>query len=287
MIYDRDTRESSCIKESSLLKFLYGNVFGRILLKLFTMKWFSNLVAIYMNSPLSRGRIKRFIKKNNINMDEFVDTKYKSFDDFFTRKIKEEKRVLNNDEDVLVSPCDAKISVYKIDDDTNMNIKNSNYTISELLKDDDLARKYKDGYCLVFRLCVDDYHHYSFVDDGEVVTKKRIKGRLNTVRPIAQKYKKVFSENTREYTLLKTNNYGEVIQMEVGALIVGKIVNKDIKEFKRGDEKGYFRFGGSTIILLFEKDKIEIDEDILEKSMEDVEVKIKMFESIGRRYIGD
>lgn len=283
MIYYRNTKECIEEKESLLLKILYGNIAGRIILKPFTYRWFTNIGKCYMNSKLSKHKIKKFIKKNNINMDEYKVEKYNSFDDFFIRKIKDNARSMSNNKYDLISPCDSKLSIYKIDNDTVLNIKNSCYTISELLCDDELSEKYKDGYCLVFRLCVDDYHHYHFIDNGEIKNKKIIKGKFHTVRPIAQKHVKVFSENNREWTLLKTDNFGDVVQIEVGALMVGKICNLDKDKFKKGEEKGYFRFGGSTIVLLFEKNKVLIDSDILEQSNLGNEVNVKLYETIGRR----
>lgn len=283
MIYNRHTKEYIEEKDSSGLKFLYSNVVGRFILKVLTMKWFTNVGAMYMRSSLSKFRIKRFIKKNNINMDDYINEDFKCFDEFFIRKIKDDKRPLSDDKALLLSPCDAKLSVYKIDDNTVLNIKNSSYTVSELLQDESLASTYKDGYCLVFRLCVDDYHRYYYIDDGINLNTKKINGVLHTVRPIALKYRKVFSENSREYSLLKTNNFGNVVEMEVGALLVGKICNLEKKEFKRGEEKGYFRFGGSTIVLLFEKDRIILDEDILDKVNQDIEIKVNLFDVIGRR----
>lgn len=171
--------------------------------------------------------------------------------------------------------------VYEIDDDLKMNIKNSIYTVGELLNDEKLSREYKNGTCLIFRLTVDDYHRYCFIDDGSLKYRKVINGRLHTVGPISSKRYKVYSENNREYSVLKTRNFGKVIQIEVGALLVGKIKNHSIKVFKKGDEKGYFCFGGSTIVLLFKEKVIKMDEDILEYSKAGIETKIKMGEKIG------
>lgn len=283
MIYNRKTKEYIEEKESLLLKILYGNIVGRIILKPFTYKWFTNLGKCYMNSKLSRFKINKFINKNSINMDDYEEQKYNNFDDFFTRKIRSNVRYMSDDNNDLISPCDSKLSVYKINNDTILNIKNSFYTISELLDDEKLSNKYKDGYCLVFRLCVDDYHHYHYVDNGKVISRKLIKGKFHTVRPIAQKHINVFSENTREWSLLKTENFGDVVQIEVGALMVGKICNLEKEKFKRGEEKGFFRFGGSTIVLLFENDKIRIDSDILKQSELGNEVIVKLYETIGRR----
>lgn len=283
MIYDRVTKSYINEKESNLLKFLYSNIFGRLIIKLLTYKFFTKLGELYMNSRLSKLKIKRFIKKNNIDMNEYKETEYKNFDEFFIRDIELKNRPLLLEENLLVSPCDSKLSIYKIDSSTNISIKNSFYTISELLQDDSLAQKYKDGYCLVFRLCVDDYHHYYYIDDGKIISRKKINGRFNTVRPIALKHAKVFSENTREYCVIDSKNFGNIIQMEVGALMVGKICNLPKDSFSRGDEKGYFRFGGSTVVLLFEHDKIVFDDDILDKVDKDIEIKVKLFDVIGRR----
>ena len=283
MIYNRSNNEYYENRESKFLVFMYNTIPGRVVLKVATRKWVSATLGLYMKTPISKLKIKKFIKKNHINMEDFEKTKYKSFDKFFIRNIKPDKRPLHSDNNLFLSPCDSRLSVYRIDSDTNINVKNSNYTIGELLKDNDLAKEYSGGYCLVFRLCVDDYHHYHFNDDGIVLSHKKIKGVLNTVRPVALKSKKVFSENNREWTLLATKHFDNIIFMEVGAIGVGKIVNLKVKEFKRGDEKGYFRFGGSTVILLVKKDVLELDQDILEEASKDNEIQIKLFEPIGRR----
>ena len=206
-------------------------------------------------------------------MDEYEEKKYSSFNDFFIRQIKSGKRILEND---LIAICDSKLSIYKINNDSTLNIKNSVYTIEELIGE---KRNYK--YALVFRLCVDDYHHYAYPDDGEVVSTKYINGVLHTVQPIAHKKYKVFHENSRTVTFLDCSNLGDVCYIEVGALMVGKIVNENVTEFKKGQEKGHFEFGGSTVILLIDKD-IKIREDILNNSNNEIETVVKMGESIGR-----
>lgn len=236
-----------------------------------------------MNSRLSKHRIRKFIRQNQIDMSEYEETKYTSFNDFFTRKIKDEKRVLLSDNELFLAPADSKLTVYSIDKDTCFWIKDSCYRVSELLQDEELSKKYEGGYCFVFRLGVTDYHRYSYIDNGKVISSKKINGIFHTVRPIAFKKYKVFHENTREYQVLDTKNFGHVIQMEVGALMVGKIVNKECQEFSRGDEKGYFCFGGSTIVVLVEKDKVIPDSDILKNSSKDIETRVYLYEAVGRR----
>ncbi len=261
------------VEDNKALKFLYNTLLGRLILKIATTKIIANIYAKYMNSKLSVRKINKFIKVNNINMDEYIDTKYNSFNDFFMRKIKDGKRTIQDD---VISVCDSKLSIYNINDDSIFEIKNSKYTVEELIGE---KRDYK--YALIFRLCVDDYHHYVFPDDGKVISSKYINGKLHTVQPIALKKYKVFHENSREITFLDCKNLGDVCYVEVGAMMIGKIVNEPVKEFKKGEEKGHFEFGGSTIILLLNKD-IKFDKKILENTNNEIETIVKLGDSIGK-----
>ncbi|URZ17448.1 phosphatidylserine decarboxylase [Clostridium felsineum] len=283
-IFDRSTEKIYYEKQykSKQLEFLYNTYIGRILLKIFiTKRVFSRVSAIFNNSKGSIKKIEPFIKEYEIDMKDYPKVEYTSFNDFFTRKIIQARRKFSKINKDLISVADAKLLVYKIDNDLKMNIKNSIYTCSELLKGDELSEKYKNGTCLVFRLTVDDYHRYCFIDEGIIKGNRVIHGRLHTVGPISAKRYKVYSENHREYSILDTKNFDEVVQIEVGALLVGKIKNHSIKNFKRGQEKGYFCFGGSTIVLLFKENIVKIDEDILNYSKEGIETKVKMGEKIG------
>ena len=181
------------------------------------------------------------------------------------------------------APSDSKLTVYKIDNENEFIIKNKKYTIKTILRDEKLAEEYKNGYFLVFRLSVDDYHRYAYIDNGKMIKRKEINGKFHTVGPIAFEKHKVYEENQREYEVLKTENFGEIIQMEVGALMVGKIVNHKMKTFKKGDEKGYFLFGGSTIIILVKENILKIDDDILANSKKGIETKVKQGEKVARR----
>ena len=166
MIYNRSNKSYYEDKKSPFLKFLYKTIPGRIILKITIQRPISKIGGLYMNSFLSRFMIKSFIRKNNIDMSDYKEEKYKSFNHFFTRKIKLTKRPIDKNIKNFIAPADSKLTAYKIDNEMRINVKNSTYTITELLKDDKLALEYQNGYCLVFRLCVDDYHHYHFIDDG-------------------------------------------------------------------------------------------------------------------------
>lgn len=269
-------------KDGQLITFLYRNFLGRLLLKIISAPIISNIVAKILNDRLSIFFIKGFVKKNNINLSEYEDKKYISYNDFFTRKIKSAYRPINENKSVFISPCDSKLSVYKINEASVFKIKNSLYKLEDLLNDKKLASRYKDGYCLIFRLCVDDYHRYCYIDSGTKGKNKVIKGKLYTVRPIALENYNIYKENSREYTILETNNFGSITQIEVGATLVGKIKNHHQKyKFSKGEEKGYFEFGGSTIVLLVEKDKVKLEKEILNNTKNGYETVVKYGEKIG------
>lgn len=272
------------LKQDKSLTFLYKNIFGRIILKVITLPFVSAIVGKYMSSSLSKGRIEKFITQNNINMDEYEKADYKSFNEFFTRKIKAEKRPFPTDRSLFFSPCDGKLSAYKIKDNTVLPVKGSHYTISQLLSNEELAKQYKEGYCLVFRLAVDDYHRYAFVDDSIQEKSVKIKGILHTVQPIALNKYPVFVQNSREYAMMHTENFGDIVQVEVGALMVGKIKNHiSSGKIERCKEKGMFLFGGSTIILLCDKDAVEIDETFFTNTDNNKETIVKMGQVLGKK----
>lgn len=273
-------------KDALSVRFLYNTAVGRAVLKLLVKPSLSNFAGKFMSTSLSALWVKGFIKRNNIDMTQYENRKFKSFNDFFTRKILPGKREFPTDPTVFASPCDSKLTAYKIEENSIFNIKHSTYTIEELLCDKQIADEYKNGYCLIFRLTTDDYHRYANIDDGKILSVKPIKGVLHTVRPIAQKRYPIFAQNSREYTVIETDNFGKIIQMEVGALLIGRISNiKDVCDIKRGSEKGMFEFGGSTIIVLVKENMIEIDSEILQNTEKDKETVVKMGMPIGKKII--
>lgn len=268
--------------QDKCLGFLYGNFFGRLILKLLVCRFVSKLVGVFMNSRLSVGMINGFVEKNNIDMTQYECKKWRSYNEFFTRKIAEGKREIDYNSDSFISPCDSKLSAYKIDKDSVFYIKNSAYTVSDLLAGAKIAEEYEGGYCLIFRLCVDDYHRYCYFDSGKKTMNIFVKGKLHTVNPIVLDYCNIYSRNCREYTVMETENFGKVVQVEVGAMCVGKIKNcHEEHSFNRGEEKGMFEFGGSTVVLLLKKDAVNIDSDILSNTAEGIETVVKMGEKIG------
>lgn len=270
--------------QEKVLKALYGNAAGRQVLKVLTLPVVSKLGGKFLDSGLSRIFIAPFVKKSGICLDSYEKADYESYNQFFTRRIKEGERVFEKDPHILTAPCDSKLSVEKITREGSFMIKNTVYTMESLVRSQKLAERYYGGTLLIFRLTVDDYHHYAYIDHGRKTKNYRIPGVLHTVNPIAGEYYPVYAENAREFSILKSENFGNVLMMEVGALMVGKIVNHhEAHMVKRGMEKGFFEFGGSTVILAFEKDKIEIDEDIVVNRKDGFETVVKQGEKIGRK----
>lgn len=269
------------------LSFLYNSVIGRILVKIMVSNFLLNkLIGWFLSRKISCLLIKPFIKKNKVNISDYDNIKYTSFNDFFIRKIKKGKRKIAQGNTIFIAPCDSKLTVYKINKDSLFKIKNSVYNVSSLINDEKLSNEYNDGYALIFRLSPDDYHRYCFVDDGVVKKNYKIKGKFHTVNPIVYDKFKVFKENTRECTIVDCSNFGKIVYIEVGALLVGKINNhKDIVNSRKGQEKGYFMFGGSTIILLIKSKEIVLDSDILKNSKNGYETLVKFGEKIGKKII--
>lgn len=263
--------------DGKTLNFLYKTAPGRLILKPLSSPLVSKICGGFLDCRLSKPLISTFVKKNNIDLSDYEADNFGCFNDCFCRKIKDGRRMVDTDASALISPCDGLLSAYKINGDTVLPIKQSLYTISSLLGDGALAEKYKDGICLVFRLCVHHYHRYCYPADGTKEKNVFIKGKLHTVRPIALEALPVFTENSREYTVIKTDKFGDIVQMEVGALLVGKIHNHTVCEasVKKGDEKGMFLYGGSTIILLLQND-VKIKEELFEAIENGIETPVLM-----------
>ncbi|MBP5221816.1 MAG: phosphatidylserine decarboxylase [Lachnospiraceae bacterium] len=283
-LYDRRTKQYEEISQygQGALGFLYGSIPGRVLLKLAVSPAVSGIYGWWNGRKSSAAKIPEFVRKNGIRREDFEDREYSSFNDFFTRKLCEGARRIDRNPDALISPADAKLLVYEADERERFWVKGRGYTLKELTGGRMELASYAGGICLVYRLCMDDYHRYCFVDDGELKAEYRIKGKLHTVSPLSESYK-IYQENSRVVSILSTRHFGEVIHIEVGALLVGRIQNRQVQEFARGEEKGYFEPGGSTIIQIFQKRAVKVDEDILEQSRKQIETRVLFGERVGTK----
>lgn len=273
---------SNITNQDKLLSFLYTNIFGRMLLKPLIQPQVSKLTGRYLSSAHSKWLISKFIERNEINMDIYEECDYSSFNDFFTRKIKPDCRPVPEDLDVLISPCDCLATVYPIQENTTFSIKNTEYTLRSLLRSPRLAKRFRGGYAYILRLTVEDYHRYLYSVSGKQSKNYHIDGTFHTVNPIANDYLPIYKENTREYTVIHSKEFGDVLQMEVGALLVGKISNhKQSTVVTRGEEKGFFEYGGSTIVVLTQKGRVTPRSDLLTNSKNGYETKVLQAHPLG------
>lgn len=269
-----------------MLRWLYHTYAGKLTLDLMLKRKFVSVWAgRYMDSRRSVKRIERFVEEQGIDLHEFQPnsiSEFITFNQFFYRKLKPEARKIGEH---IVSPADGKILVFpKIDDVASFFVKSYDFTLSSFLQNKTLAKKYSGGSMAIVRLAPADYHRFHFPVEGKASASKKINGFYFSVSPLALKNGlRIFCENQREYCTLSTSKYGNVLLAEVGAAMVGSI----IQTFKpgnvqKGQEKGYFSFGGSSLVLLFEKNRIEFDKDLIANTQKGMETAIFMGENIAR-----
>lgn len=265
-----------------MLACLYHSYLGRVILKFLTWRPLSVLAGKLLDSPVSKVLIHPFIRKNSLDLSEYVVEDWDCFNAFFVRKVKKEFRPIDEDGKAFVSPCDGLLQVYPISEERIVTVKGIPYTIEDLLRSRELAEAFEGGNCLVFRLTPTHYHRYIYPDSGSKGENVFIPGVLHTVQPVAVRERPVFAENCREYTVLHTDHFGDLLFMEVGAMLVGRICNYHGKHsFVRGEEKGRFEFGGSTIIVLTRKGSVNIRQDILDATAGDLEYPVKMGQKLN------
>ena len=242
------------------------------------------VVGAYMDTPLSTRRIEHFIRANRLDMSDYKKQDYRCFNDFFTRQVKGGARPVNMDPDTLISPCDGYMSAYRISADSEFAIKRSWYNVDDLVGGAQIAADYMNGICLVLRLGVENYHRYCYIDDGFKSRNRHIKGRYHPVQPIVVRKRPVFMQNTREYCVLYTENFGPVVQIEVGACLVGKIENyREAGVTRRGEEKGLFRFGGSTIVLLFKDGVLDLPQEVFDDTLRGIDRPVRFGSAICKK----
>ena len=266
-----------------ILKFLYNHKTGRMILRPLISRPVSKLSGKFLDSRLSMILIEPFVIKYRIDKTDYLPDDIESFNDFFCRRIKPGLRPISREKMSLIAPSDGLLSVYRINDGTVLGVKQSRFTIDRLLRDKKLAAAFCNGYVLVYRLCVNHYHRYIYFDSGKKYKDRRISGSYHTVRPVALEKVPVYIENTRAYSVIDTDNFGRCVQMEVGAMLVGRIVNEspDPGRIIRGEEKGHFEYGGSTIIVLIPEGRVKLREDISESVDTGTEIPVIMGEAVG------
>lgn len=274
-----------------IMHFFYSNPFGFFLIRLASKCSFvSMLYGIWQKCPWTKKKISSFVKNYEINIDEYSKKldEYKSFNDFFIRKLKEGVRPIDWSEDVFIAPADGRYLVYPdVSLCKEFVVKDSLFSLVKLLGDTSLAKRFEQGSMLLIRLALVDYHRFHFPCKCIPEKSKKINGALYSVHPLAiKKYFRHLGENKRELTVIYSSIFGEFLFLEIGALNVGTIHQtfKPEREYSKGSEKGFFSFGGSSIVILFGKDRIVFDSDLIKNSKENIETLCLMGQSLGKKF---
>lgn len=263
--------------------FFYKHWFGRAMLKFCAWIRAPRLGAWFLRSPLSKGMIAPFIRRNNVDMSAFRGQTYHSYAEFFSRDRGE--NTVCTEPDALISPCDGLVSIYPITDTTALPMKGSLYRVADLIPDPETAEKFAGGLCFVFRLEATDYHRFCYFDDCVKKPTQFVPGHLHSVQPIACQTVPVYRLNRRWWTVLETAHFGEAVQVEIGAMLVGGVrYAQDAGSAQRGAEMGTFLLAGSTIAVFLKADirsRLVISPQFLPARDGKREVRVRLGEKIG------
>lgn len=288
---DRKTGER-CIEKVygyKALSILYGEgyfkrLFSAIILPLLAnVPLFSKFYGYLQKRPSSAKKIAPFIDAYGIDANEFAEKDFASFNDFFIRKLKPETRPIVSDPNILAMPADGRYFVYPEFD--QFVVKGKEFSLLHFLESSVDAHRYRQGSMAIVRLCPTDYHRFHFPCDGLPGKARLINGPLYSVNLIAlRKRISILAENKRMITEIETQQFGTLLYIEIGATSVGSIHQSYISDqpVKKGDEKGYFEFGGSCIVLLFEKGRVVFDNDLIRNTENGLETKANFGESLAR-----
>jgi phosphatidylserine decarboxylase len=295
--YNRVTKlmEKEKVYGDKIVEWLYRSQSGKILSQLICKPPVSKVYGFLQDTAWSKRKITPFIKNFNIPMEDYLPEKpntkspYSSFNQFFIRKFKEGKRVFIQNPVEMAAFSEARYYGYKsIHDDELIPVKGNFLKPKALIDHLKWEKTFQDGPLLLARLCPVDYHRFHYPDDGVILDEYRISGLLHSVNPVALESKQdILITNERHVTIIETKNLGKLAYIEVGATCVGKIIqSKPLvvgDSFKRGQEKGYFLFGGSTVIVIGEMGKWTPSEDILEFTKKGIETYIRLGMSVAKR----
>lgn len=289
--YDRRSRQlvKEPIYASPFFRWSYTTVPGGLATELlFRHRCVTRLCGWYYKQPWSRRRIHAFVLRYNVNMEESARRveEFTSFNDFFTREIDLATRPIHPDPRVCIAPNDGRILGYPVvDATTTFGIKRHTFNLSRFLRDDRLAKQYVGGSMVISRFYLQDYHYFHFPDSGTPGPALPIQGKHYALGPYwGRTPVPWFSENYRMFTLFDSDHFGQIAMMEIGAFTVGSIqqrFNPGVR-VPKGARKGFFELGGSTVVLLFQRGAIRLDEDLCARTEENIETFVRFGESIGK-----
>lgn len=289
-LYNRSSGrlETERIYGRNWVNLFYGTPWGRRV----TGRWLccpllSRLYGRLQQHPLSRIKIPGFVGQYRIDLSEasIPPHGFESFNDFFTRRLKPGSRPMTSDPLSLVAVADSRLLAVVLEKNTHIAVKGMRWRLSQLLGTDALDARFTNGLCLCFRLAPCDYHRFGYADDGVQGSVHTLYGPLHSVNPLALRHKEnILATNFRQWCLIRSAHFGTLVQVEVGAMMVGSIIQHQPHggEIRKGAEKGYFQFGGSTVLLILEPNRIQVDADILNYSRQGIETRVHYGETVGK-----
>jgi phosphatidylserine decarboxylase len=296
IVFNRSTQslETELVYGDSAIKFVYDNWFGQMLAPFIASKSVSQLYGCYQDWSISKSKVPPFVEKFDIDLSiykagsvsaEKKENSYKSFNEFFIREFEGNKRAFVGDENKMPAFCEARYFGHnQINSDVKVPVKGKLLNSNDLLGGSKWSQTFEGGPLLIARLCPVDYHRYHYPLSGETLDSFQIKGQYHSVNPLALASKpEIFIINERRASILETEKFGKLAYIEVGAAMVGKIIQShdEASSHSKGDEKGYFLFGGSTVILLGEKGKWSPSEDILGNTKDGIETYLHLGEEVA------
>ncbi len=286
-------RYDGCIRREKVygqkwLKLIYSSPLGKIPLWVAIKRaWFSNWYGRKMNRPESQEKISGFIREFDLDETEFASpaNSFVSFNDFFSRKLKAGARPICKEPETIAFPADGRhLGFANLAETSSIFVKGQSFDLPGLFQSNELAKPYERGSLVISRLCPVDYHRFHFPVQGHASQPKLINGFLYSVNPLALRKKiSIFWQNKRFLSFIDTKNGGRVAQFLVGATCVGSVsfASDFPRAVSKGDEFGYFSFGGSSVLTLFEEGKVSLSPDLLKNSSEGIELYAKMGDQMG------
>lgn len=287
-VWDRATgqRVDERIYGEKWLRFAYENPLGSAVHKaILKRRAVSFALGFYFSSGLSCDQIQPFVEELGIDLDDYEEKDWKSFNEFFRRAFKEGRRPFPTEPWVFPAFAEGRYLAYdRVDKTQTFPVKGYWMTATQILGDPEQGKSFQNGPCFIARLAPQDYHRFHYPDGGNCIGCTDIGGPLDSVHPIALKNNSpIWARNRRRAWIMTTNNFGRLAFVEIGAWGVGKIKQTHDPEtnFARGDEKGYFEYGGSTIVVFGEPGKWSPDRDLVEKSAEKMETFVRLGEPVA------
>ncbi|UPA28816.1 MAG: archaetidylserine decarboxylase [Verrucomicrobiota bacterium] len=282
--------EQEQVYGEAFLRFLYSSAVGKLALnQVVKRKAVSDLYGWLMRWPSSKKKIKPFVEKYQIDTSMCVKqlNEFTSFNDFFTRQLKINARPIAVGPQKVVFPADGRhLYIPNLSKLPSFFVKGQQLTLKTLLQNEKLAQKFKDGVMVISRLAPVDYHRFHFPCNSRIQRIYLIKGDYKSVNPIATRERiAILCENKRIVSVLQSEDLGPFLMVEVGATCVGSITQTAEvgRIYYKGEEKGFFSFGGSTVITIFQKNKIRFAEDLCENSGNGIELYALMGDGMGIR----